>query len=295
MHGFFGNILESLYFWIDALCINQQDQTEKKTQIGSMFQIFANAQYVVAWLGPEEDESKTIMDAIDLGPSTLDVRSLSVPAIWSFFNRTWWTRAWVLQECMASELMWLICGSSYVMSVNVCEFVNKMLLYIDRQSYYIERTPLRETLSLRWYMLISIERFQRERCFSIYDIVRISSNLDATDPRDKIFALLGLVDTQTKLRLQPDYNLSPCEIFCKAIRLMTQDNGRSAAIQEKISILGLQKGHEPLKEDVNERLQCDGIACSSRSLCFNLPGRVSGEVSDIVGGFIMGLRDPTIK
>jgi Heterokaryon incompatibility protein (HET) len=297
--GLLGNILQALYLWVDALCINQQDQNEKAVQIGYMYQIFANSQYVVAWLGPEGDESEVIMDAIKQEHS-FDLGSVPVPALLSFFNRPWWTRVWVLQECMAASaasFMWLACGSSYTAFIHVFAFVNKVMLHIDRQSYYIERTTLREVLSFRWHTLISMEAFQKEQSFSLYDIIKISSKLKATDSRDKIFALLGLVDGQTKLQLQPDYTLSPCEVFCKAIRLMANDIERSSLVVKKIDDLkGVwSKGHEPLKENVHERLQCNGVACSSQYLCFDLPSWVSGDVSDLVGSFIMGLQDPKTK
>jgi Heterokaryon incompatibility protein (HET) len=287
MRGLLGNLLQPLSLWVDALCINQQDQNEKAVQIGNMYQIFANAQWVVAWLGPEADESEVVMNAIKQGHS-LDVGFVPVSALLSFFSRPWWTRVWVLQECMAAStasFMWLVCGSSDTEFINVFAFVNKVLFYIDRQSYYIERTTLREVLSFRWYSFIKLEMFQKAQSFSLFDIIKIYSKLKATDSRDKIFALLGLVDGQTKLEIQPDYTSSPCKVFCKAIRVMVNDVERHSAVLEKINDLerfGLI-GHEPLKENVHERLHCNDVACSSQDLCFDLPSKVSGDIPDLVG------------
>jgi hypothetical protein len=294
MTGLLGNILEPLALWIDALSINQQDGAEKAMQIGHMYQIFVNARPVVAWLGVEGDGSNMIMDAIEQGNS-VDVASIPVPALLSFLNRPWWTRAWVLQECMAAgSLMWLVCGSSYASFVTIFPFINKVLMYIDRQSYYIQRTTLREVLSSRWHFFINLERYQKEQVFPLYDVIKLSSKLEATDSRDKVFALLGLVDDQTTSQIRPDYTLSPCEIFCKAIRVMAQDKERSAIVLEKLRVFDSigNRSHQPLVENVYERQKCDGVACSSISLCFNLPSLVSGAVSDLVGSFIMGLQDP---
>ncbi|KAH0542684.1 hypothetical protein FGG08_002917 [Glutinoglossum americanum] len=294
MTGLLGNILQPLPLWIDALSINQQDETEKAMQIGHMYQIFANAQPVVAWLGLEGDGSDMIMDAIKQGNS-VDVASIPAPALLSFLNRPWWTRAWVLQECMAAgSLMWLVCGSSYTSFITVFPFVNKVLMYIDRQSYYIQRTALREVLSSRWHFFIHLEKYEKEQVFPLYDIIKLSSKLEATDSRDKVFALLGLVDDQTTSQIRPDYTLSPCEIFCKAIRVMAQDKERSAIVLEKLKDFDSigSRGHRPLVENVYERQKCDGVACSSKSLCFNLPTWASGSVSDLVDYFIMGLQNP---
>ncbi|KAM5347434.1 hypothetical protein ACJ41O_010439 [Fusarium nematophilum] len=40
--------------WIDALCINQQDEVEKGDQIKMMDRIYSEAESVVIWLGPED-------------------------------------------------------------------------------------------------------------------------------------------------------------------------------------------------------------------------------------------------
>ena len=42
--------------WIDALCINQDDNTEKGQQVQRMGRIFSDAGCVYAWLGPDDEE-----------------------------------------------------------------------------------------------------------------------------------------------------------------------------------------------------------------------------------------------
>ena len=52
------------YIWVDALCIDQRNLTEKAEQIPLMGKIFAGADHVLAWLGlgttEEEPAIKTI-------------------------------------------------------------------------------------------------------------------------------------------------------------------------------------------------------------------------------------------
>ncbi|RFU27238.1 hypothetical protein B7463_g9111, partial [Scytalidium lignicola] len=50
--------------WIDAICINQQDEAEKVYQVHMMNKIYGDAIAVFAWLGPEMDSSGEIMDEI---------------------------------------------------------------------------------------------------------------------------------------------------------------------------------------------------------------------------------------
>jgi len=52
-------------FWIDAVCINQADIQERSQQVLLMGDIFQGAQFVVAWLGEERDDSNLALDLVD--------------------------------------------------------------------------------------------------------------------------------------------------------------------------------------------------------------------------------------
>ena len=58
--------LRSIYgritIWIDAVCIHQGNDDEKKTQIPLMHEIFTWAQAVYVWLGPGTDQTDKVMD-----------------------------------------------------------------------------------------------------------------------------------------------------------------------------------------------------------------------------------------
>ena len=49
--------------WIDALCINQADSKERSSQVNMMASIFAQAEYVLVWLGMDDrNEAESVMD-----------------------------------------------------------------------------------------------------------------------------------------------------------------------------------------------------------------------------------------
>jgi len=60
----FDAIKRRMKVWIDALCINQNDLEERATQIQLMHQIYAQAQHVVIWLGPETPSTELAFTAI---------------------------------------------------------------------------------------------------------------------------------------------------------------------------------------------------------------------------------------
>ena len=43
--------------WIDALCINQKDDRERRQQVQMMSEIYSSARYVQAWLGLETEDN----------------------------------------------------------------------------------------------------------------------------------------------------------------------------------------------------------------------------------------------
>ncbi|RYP03650.1 hypothetical protein DL765_010435 [Monosporascus sp. GIB2] len=51
-------------FWIDALCINQQDNEEKSRQVSRMASVYELASRVLVWLDPSADDSDAAMDGI---------------------------------------------------------------------------------------------------------------------------------------------------------------------------------------------------------------------------------------
>jgi hypothetical protein len=52
-------------FWIDALCINQEDNEEKSTEIQRMLSIYKAATRVVVWLGPSNEGAVAALDKMN--------------------------------------------------------------------------------------------------------------------------------------------------------------------------------------------------------------------------------------
>jgi hypothetical protein len=56
------DVVENL-IWIDALCVNQADTEERSSQVGMMDRIFANAAYVLTWLGTDDrNEAESVVE-----------------------------------------------------------------------------------------------------------------------------------------------------------------------------------------------------------------------------------------
>ncbi|KAF4832813.1 Heterokaryon incompatibility protein 6, OR allele [Colletotrichum tropicale] len=98
--------------WIDALSINQDDLDERASQVQLMRSIFRGAKRVLAWLGPPDGLTEDaiaglgILYVSDLGTCERGMTLSDIPgmdlvhwfAVFAFFQRSWFRRAWVTQE-----------------------------------------------------------------------------------------------------------------------------------------------------------------------------------------------------
>lgn len=115
--------VEAVVFWCDALCINQSDQLEKAAQVRNMMRIFEKARLVVAWLGPEENDTALLFETLDRADlfeagseellhdhDCLDGYSKFHSALEAHSGRAWFRRVWVRQEVFAARSLFLKCG-----------------------------------------------------------------------------------------------------------------------------------------------------------------------------------------
>ncbi|KAK2774136.1 heterokaryon incompatibility protein [Colletotrichum kahawae] len=75
------------WFWVDAICINQENQDERNQQTAQMRDIFAQAASVHIWLGPASDNSHLAMDmAKRIGADALEAGVLDLWNDWMSKN-----------------------------------------------------------------------------------------------------------------------------------------------------------------------------------------------------------------
>jgi hypothetical protein len=84
--------------WVDAICINQQDDGEKEQQIQYMYRVYGQATRVVVWLGDMADNSDQAFEDIRVAGEYQSESMLTggrQKALSELLRRPWFQRIWV--------------------------------------------------------------------------------------------------------------------------------------------------------------------------------------------------------
>ena len=189
--------------WIDAISINQCDATEKSHQVRLMSQIYANASQVLAYLGiPPAMETAKFRRLVNYiqedTPVALEMAHLK-NTLMDFLTLPYFDRVWILQEVGLSRLVTFIIGARELRWTGAT--ASKML---DLCSALGVRAPS----ILRW----SPARRPEEE-LDVLAVLSNSRNCSATNARDKVYALLGLMHPAFSANFPIDYSLSVSEVF----------------------------------------------------------------------------------
>jgi hypothetical protein len=219
---------KSRILWADALCINQQDDKERASQVRLMGLIYWKAQRVHIWLGPGKYEhgcrALNTASAVDL-IKKLDVshdpkspsKSISSISKWlkcglgnrsetlhhqqwndlsSMFERPWFKRVWVVQELgLSKEAIFYYGKSSFTRDELDCfltHFHTRGHKNIPRYSLNLQSLRVAENYYLTTRAGCRLEfGSDPNLAESFLDVLERARGLQCTDPRDGIYAFLG--------------------------------------------------------------------------------------------------------
>jgi hypothetical protein len=107
-------------YWIDALCIDQDNTEERNHQVGQMGSIFSRAEFVHVWLGAckEENHIRNLLHGGRGRGMDFDWKELVYQQVSLFdrciFNNTYWSRAWIVQEVVLAKRVEVSLGAQRV-------------------------------------------------------------------------------------------------------------------------------------------------------------------------------------
>ncbi|KAL1610779.1 hypothetical protein SLS60_002450 [Paraconiothyrium brasiliense] len=235
--------------WVDALCINQQDVLERATQVKRMREIYTRAWTPLVWLGAASDGSEQVMDVLGAiaadegiqdGVNALEKFVARRPevfqrgiwrATYDFVARVYWTRVWVLQELSLGKAnMPILYGDRTRRWDEVYRFFALLGTADDIWNQYIveELAEVGRVIERDPHGMLDpshkIWKHQKEvesggRGLNLLQVMSLSREDDSTNPRDKVYGLLALMDRKVAAEIQVEYLSSVEQVYSHFIKV----------------------------------------------------------------------------
>ncbi|KAM7201236.1 Heterokaryon incompatibility protein (HET) domain containing protein [Naviculisporaceae sp. PSN 640] len=229
--------------WADALCINQEDNDEKSTQIPFMGTIYREAEHVFIWLGP----SNKILDEFVLflknKETRIDPETLNRLIVYNvaLFSLPWWSRTWTFQEfVLASRPVFLFGPHLFQFTQIETLFGWLRARYGDRieetrslmsRSYKEAREIFGDNLDAmirQWpkgwlFVSAASDLVQNRQRLSLVRLLTVTAGRQLSDPRDRIYALYNLLSPEERVKIHVDYNEPKWGLYHRTICSMFSD------------------------------------------------------------------------
>ncbi|RBQ79351.1 hypothetical protein FVER14953_21724 [Fusarium verticillioides] len=259
-----GEFEDGFKLWVDAICINQQDLSERARQLRRMRDIYGSAWAVIAWLGEASFRSSSAIQLVrdlsalsetDCG-SQIEACLRSDPdylgngcwlAMHDLMKRPYWYRLWIIQEIiMGASATWIRCGTvsidwtSFCAGISFLEenlwLVKDELLIKERLAATSENGPAWSVMGIHLVYQDLSPLSDREENGGQYPsferLLDISNTAECSDPRDKVYALVGLMSAAVADSLQPDYTLPVRHVYAATARTFIRVEGNLEPIRE---------------------------------------------------------------
>ena len=229
-------------FWIDAISINQKDIIERASQVKRMRDIYTKAWTSVIWIGEREEGSDDALNLITTLAKDYSSRDGVIQLTsdlhqyanrfgkgsWRALNhivcRPYWRRLWILQEaalglstmpvlCGARTLAWTQFARAFSLLSQTDEVINTYIvneLNDASLSFDLAIWPNLDTVGE--IQQLQSRRLKGERT-NLHRLLNLTRTVFSTDPRDKVYGLLGLMEDDLVRLIKPDYADSVSNVY----------------------------------------------------------------------------------
>jgi hypothetical protein len=227
--------------WIDAISIDQRNIPERNQQVRKMRWIFSSASSVIVWLGEADNGSNDAFEMIKAmnfklswigkqnsatyksatsAKNILGYSETSLKGLSKLLTRSWWERIWIVQEVVVGVEVVITCGSNTI----PWSFFRCVSQAIQRYEFrsHANAQILR---SCDYRKFSAIDYFRESKSMTLFSLLRSTRTYKATDPRDKLYALLGLATDPEITALEPDYNKPVTVVYQDLVRFMLSTQG----------------------------------------------------------------------
>ncbi|TGO21425.1 hypothetical protein BPAE_0221g00200 [Botrytis paeoniae] len=217
--------------WVDSICINQGDDTEKSHQIQLMAKIFGQANRVIVYLGDAADDSNQALKSIRIAAKddspTLIINEVNQAGIFELLKRPWFQRIWASQFAI-DDIQEDIGFSKlfYKDRSDLPDFI-RPVIYLIRGAIFRPKHAIQSPGELSLGALVDMYHTRK-----------------ATKLHDKVYALLSMSSGSPNLAgLSPDYKVTWTTLLERLVKFtISQDISIKTWEGKEMALIG-SKGH----------------------------------------------------
>jgi len=243
--------------WADGLCIDQQNLQERGHQVRHMKDIYTNAEQVMIWLGLATPETDAFMDSLlELKHRIpkIDGHLKNSPQYWNFLGE------WIKHESFGSEDSIPRTGLKYLLRMPWFERVwvlqeaamaRKATIYSGHKSipgwiFALAPSIFQETPDAQCQAVLDImPGLSRRNSWwnekrDLLTLMRKFKGSMASEPRDRVFALLGISADTANEHISADYGKTETELVQDIASFLLSDSMEdTSSVQWTMSINSL--------------------------------------------------------
>lgn len=219
--------------WIDAVCINQDNDREKEKQVAMMGEIVEGAKRVLVYPGDahqddlrrmadlrtyikaENDDSGDAIATMDLKTYVRVLKNDGIQrpldiitTMNDILQQQWFWRTWVLQEVIRASRGEIILGTDTSQWKKFSSVAIKIIPFGKKRSI-LRNNNFHETPPI----LRLTQSIGKGASLDLHDLLKRTKGLEASRNRDKIFALLGIASPDPRYESLVQYSTTLEEVY----------------------------------------------------------------------------------
>lgn len=237
--------------WVDAICINQSDEQEKAQQIQRMRELYSTAWTVIAWIGvwPPGDLARHAVPFLrilaSLREDQRDLQTLRTGrgepstgaylcALHELMQQGYWFRLWIIQELVMGASSTVLRYGDDIMDWDT--FLRGIGVLYDGFNWQFKDAELKRELRSRtvrhgraWrpysshlvhFDLRQLSRAAEKgtRRLGFRRLLDIANGAKCSDVRDKVFGLVGMMDSAVAAEIMRAYGSDTPTLFAAVAR-----------------------------------------------------------------------------
>ena len=284
-----------------------------------MGSVYSSSACAFIWLGPGNEASDHALSLIDslqeillehvpglhVGETVPSNRNVCLPEdmvlpgddqAWAdlevLFSRPWFNRTWTFQEPIRAPERMIACGSKIR---NWSTFADAIILPLNL------RHGGKAIININSFLVLDLFIEKRPKDLRLSQLIYNTQQREASDRREKVYALYGLVQEYQKVPLEISYAMSVEDVCRSAVRFCIE-NERSLSILTHVSLFRTQSDLPSWVPDWRNRIGsgCDPVDAmyvnKFNASSMGQPLLVTSSSNDklILKGFVLATVERTI-